>query len=106
MEIKNSMQSLHLSQAAVYHLQQLATLVRRQTGVRHQLSDLRSTINLLRYSCTASDMTIYDIYNQFTNTLDDDQRQYLQGRGLLMQPMAFSIADNLENLGLSGITTR
>ncbi len=91
------MQSLVFSQAGIYYLQQLATFVRQKTGVRHQLSDQRSTISLLRYSCTSPDMEIYDAYNEFTDTLSEDQRKYLQGRGLLMPPMAFTLANNSQH---------
>jgi len=88
------MQSLVLSQVGIYHLQQLSTLVRKKTGVRHQLSDQRSTINLLRYSSTCPDTLIYEAYSEFTDDLDDDQRIYLQGRGLLIPSKAFSLPNN------------
>jgi hypothetical protein len=86
------MNSLLFSQAAIYRLQQLATLVKQKTGVRHQLSDPKSTINLLRYSCTSPDMHIYDAYRHFSSELEDDQREYLQGVGLLMPAKIFSMA--------------
>ncbi len=92
------MQSLVLSQSGIYHLQQLSTLVRKKTGVRHQLSDQRSIINLLRYSSTCPDALVYDSYSEFTDHLDDDQRIYLQGRGLLIPPKAFSLPNNVEKL--------
>jgi hypothetical protein len=84
------MKPLVFSQAGVYRLQQLATLVRQKTGVRHQLSDIKSTINLLRFSCTSPDLDVYERYGQFAEELGDEQREYLQGRGLLMPAKAFT----------------
>jgi hypothetical protein len=84
--------SLVLSQAGIYRLQQLATVVRQKTGVRHKLSDPKDFINLLRFSCTSPDSNIYDSYNYFTNELDEDQRLSLQDRGLLMPAIIFSQA--------------
>jgi hypothetical protein len=94
---------LVLSQSGIYRLQQLATVVRQKTGVRHKLSDPKDIINLLRFSCTSPDSNIYDTYNYFTNELDQDQRLYLQSRGLLMPAINFSQASfsqisNVENL--------
>jgi hypothetical protein len=80
------MKSLVFSQAGVYRLQQLSTLVRQKTGVRHHLSDMKSTITLLRFSCTSPDSMIYDAFSYFSDELDDEQREYLQNRGLLIPP--------------------
>ena len=82
------MKSLIFSQAGVYRLQQLSTLVRQKTGVRHHLSDLKSTINLLRFSCTSPDPVVYDAFSCFSNELSDEHREYLQNRGLLIPPKA------------------
>lgn len=84
------MKSLVFSQTGVYRLQLLSTLVKQKTGVRHHLSDPKSTINLLRYSSTSPDTAIYDAYTNFTHSLESDQRDYLQSRGLLMPSTLFS----------------
>jgi hypothetical protein len=89
---------LVLSQSGIYRLQQLATVVRQKTGVRHKLSDPKDIINLLRFSCTSPDSNIYDSYNYFTNELDEDQRLYLQSRGLLMPAIIFSQISNAQSL--------
>ncbi len=78
------MHDLVFSQAGIYHLQQLSSLVKRKTGVRHQLSDPKSVINLLRFSCTSPDVDVYESYSLFAQHLDDENREYLQGRGLLI----------------------
>ena len=78
------MKSLALSQTGIYHLQQLAHLVKQKTGIRHKLSDPKDVINLLRYSSISVDENIYTTYNGFTDNLDQDQRNYLQGRGILL----------------------
>lgn len=90
------MELLHLSQAAVYHLQQLSIKVKQRTGVRHQLSNPRSVINLLRFSCTTPDSAIYEAFATFSEHLSDKQRNYLQERGLLIPPRAFTSADTPE----------
>ncbi len=84
------MKSLMLTQAGIYRLQQLANMVRQKTGVRHKLSDQKSIVNLLRYSCTSTDTTVYRAFGAFTDELDDEQRAQLQSRGLLIPPMVFS----------------
>jgi|GEM_PF-1118094 len=77
------MKSFSLSQTGIYHLQQLANLVKQKTGVRHKLSDHADMINLLRYSSTSSDETICATYTDFTESLEDDQQGYLTARGIL-----------------------
>lgn len=95
------MKSLIFSQAGVYRLQQLSTLVRQKTGVRHHLSDMKSTINLLRFSCTSPDSTVYNAFSYFTDELSDEHREYLQDRGLLIPPKTsvtvLHATDTLEN---------
>lgn len=80
------MKALIFSQAGIYRLQQLSTLVRKKTGVRHHLSDMKSTITLLRFSCTSTDSSIYDAFSLFAEELSDEHREYLQNRGLLIPP--------------------
>lgn len=92
-----SMNPLVFSQAGIYRLQQLSSLVRQKTGVRHQLSDQKSVINLLRFSGTSPDINVYECYSQFTEQLSDDHREYLQGRGLLIPPKVFTTANSDEN---------
>ncbi len=86
------MQELLFTQASIYHLQQLASMVKQKTGVRHRLSDPKSVINLLRYSCTAADHTVNSEYNEFIATLRDEQRDYLQSRGLLIPYIMQNVA--------------
>lgn len=88
------MKSLVLTQTGIFRLQQLANMVRQRTGVRHKLSDQKSIVNLLRYSCTSTDTTIYRAFGTFTDELDDEQRAYLQSRGLLIPPMVFAKPNN------------
>lgn len=80
------MKSLIFSQAGVYRLQQLSTLVRQKTGVRHHLSEIKSIISLLRFSCTSPDAMVYDALCYFSDELSDEHREYLQNRGLLIPP--------------------
>ena len=89
-----------MSQTATYYLQQLAALVKRKTKIRHKLSDKKSIINLLRYSCTSADMRIYDAYSDFIYQLDDDQLEHLESHGLLMPVMNFTQTNNCENFKL------
>lgn len=88
------MQSMVLSQAAVYQLQQLSKAVRDKTGVRHRLSDPKSVISLLRYSSTSPDANIFLYFGRFTNELEDEQRQYLQGRGLILPSVIYDKLDS------------
>ena len=81
------MASLTLSQTGIYHLQQLSQLVKQKTGVRHRLSEQKDIIYLLRYSSISIDQAVYDLYNQFTDSLEEDQRIYLQSRGILLPKM-------------------
>jgi hypothetical protein len=83
------MQSLVLSQAAVYQLQQLSKAVRDKTGVRHRLSDPKSVVTLLRYSSTSPDANIFLYFGRFTNELEDEQREYLQSRGLILPSVIY-----------------
>lgn len=78
------MEQLLFSQAALYQLQQLVQPVRAKTGVRHRLADQKDLFSLLRYSCTSPDSVISDYYAQFIAELDEQQKAYLQGRGLLL----------------------
>lgn len=89
------MQSLILSQSAVYQLQQLSKAVRDKTGVRHRLSDPKSVISLLRYSSTSPDANIFLYFGRFTNELEDDQRNYLQSRGLILPTVLYDKMDDM-----------
>ncbi len=78
------MNQLLFSQAALYQLQQLVKAVRAKTGVRHRLSQQKDVFSLLRYSCTSPDTNIADHYSMFINELDENQKDYLQSKGLLL----------------------
>lgn len=78
------MQQLVFTERAIFRLRQLSQTVLKKTGVRHRLSDQRSVLELLRFSCTTSDGEVFESFCGFTNELDEDQRTYLQGRGLLL----------------------
>jgi hypothetical protein len=78
------MDNLLFSQNALYQLQQLVKPVRDKTGVRHRLSDQKDLFSLLRYSCTSPDSVISEYYSMFIDELNDEQKAYLQGRGLLL----------------------
>ncbi|MBX2809122.1 MAG: hypothetical protein KTR20_10875 [Cellvibrionaceae bacterium] len=69
---------------AVYKLRLLSQAVLKKTGVRHRLSQQRSVMELLRYSSTTPDGVIFDHFCEFTQELDEQQRKYLEGRGLLL----------------------
>ena len=88
------MQSMVLSQMAVYQLQQLSKAVREKTGVRHRLSDPKSVISLLRYSSTSPDANIFIYFGRFTDELEDEQREYLQSRGLLLPAVIYNKMDS------------
>ena len=77
------MNQLLFSQSALYKLQQLVKAVRAKTGVRHRLSVQKDIFALLRYSCTSSDASIANYYALFVHELDEDQKNFLQNRGLL-----------------------
>ncbi len=83
------MKSLVFSQTAVYQLQQLSKAVRDKTGVRHRLSDQKSIFSLLRYSSTSPDANIFKHFGRFTNELEQEQREYLQGRGLMLPEVIY-----------------
>jgi len=78
------MNQLLFSQGALYQLQQLVKSVREKTGVRHRLSNPKDIFSLLRYSCTSSDTGISHYYDLFISELDEDQKDYLQDKGLLL----------------------
>ncbi|MBX2809921.1 MAG: hypothetical protein KTR20_14960 [Cellvibrionaceae bacterium] len=72
------------SERGIYKLRLLSQAVLKKTGVRHRLSEPRSVMELLRYSSTTPDGAIFDHFCEFTQELDDKQRKYLAGRGLLL----------------------
>jgi hypothetical protein len=90
------MDTLLFSQGALYQLQQLVKPVRDKTGVRHRLSDKKDLFTLLRYSCTSPDPLIADYYSLFIAELDEPQKAYLQGRGLLLSRPAKVSAPGFE----------
>lgn len=87
------MQPMVLSQPAIYQLQQLSKAVRDRTGVRHRLSDPKAVISLLRYSSTSPDKEVFLCFGRFTNELDEEQRDYLQGRGLMLPSVLYGKID-------------
>lgn len=84
------MNQLLFSQGALYQLQQLVKSVREKTGVRHRLSKPKDVFSLLRYSCTSSDSDVSHYYDLFINELDEDQKDYLQDKGLLLSRIGLS----------------
>lgn len=89
------MKSLKLSQTGIYRLQQLAHHVKEKTGVRHKLSNPNEVINLLRYSSTCIDAPIYACYNEFIDAIDEEQRTYLQKRGILLPQITIGQQDKI-----------
>ena len=83
------MQFLIFSQAAIYQLRQLSKVVRDKTGVRHRLSDSKSIMSLLRFSATSPDPNIFMYFGLFTKELKEDQRKYLQSRGLILPSVLY-----------------
>lgn len=77
------MKALNLSPASLFHLQQLATMVKQKTGIRYAMSDPTDTLHLLRYCCRCGDAQISEIYYQFSGELEQEQRDHLTGYGLL-----------------------
>ena len=88
------MKLLGFSQTGIYYLQHLANLVKERTGVRHKLSNQSDVINLLRYSSTCTDTSIYSSYHEFTDTLNEDKRIYLQSRGILLPQSLIPLQGN------------
>jgi hypothetical protein len=77
------MKSLNFSPASLFHLQQLANMVKQKTGVRHAMSDPTDALHLLRYCCRCEDAQISETYYQFSGELEQGQRDYLKSYGLL-----------------------
>jgi len=84
------MKALHFSPASLFHLQQLATMVKQKTGVRHAMSDPTNVLHLLRYCCRCDDTKIGGIYYQFTDELEQEQRDYLTSYGLLTSASSYN----------------
>jgi hypothetical protein len=77
------MKALNFSPASLFHFQQLATMVKQKTGIRHSMSDPTDALHLLRYCCRCEDAKISEAYYQFSGELEQQQRDYLTSYGLL-----------------------
>ena len=77
------MKALNFSPASLFYLQQLATMVKQKTGIRHSMSDPTDALHLLRYCCRCEDAQISEVYYQFSEELEQAQRDYLTSYGLL-----------------------
>lgn len=74
------------SQAAIFRLQQLASAVHKQTGVRHKLSEPNNLMALLRYSSSAPTGGIALQYQAFVRILTLAERDALVVRGIPLAP--------------------
>ncbi len=74
------------SQAAIFRLQQLASSVHKQTGVRHKLSEPNNLMALLRYSSSAPTGGIALQYQAFIRILTLSERSALVERGIPLAP--------------------
>jgi len=84
------MKALNFSPASLFHLQQLATMVKQKTGIRHSMSDPTDALHLLRYCCRCEDAQISEVYYLFSRELEQEQRDYLTSYGLLTSDSLFT----------------
>lgn len=83
------------SQAAIYRLQQLASAVHRQSGMRYRLSKPDNLMALLRYANESGHPEVALYYRAFFGLLSRPERASLQQHGIeLRQPDAqpFSVS--------------
>lgn len=80
------MDTLIFSQAAIFHLQQLANHMHRHTGVRHKLSTTQGIINLLIEGAESPAPDIKRCYAAFALELNQRQLDALAHQGISINP--------------------
>lgn len=72
------------SQAAIYRLQQLASLVYRHTGKRFRLSSFDSQLQLLRTATASAHPEVQDCCSHLAGELHPHQLALLNSSGILL----------------------
>ena len=80
------MDTLIFSQAAVFHLQQLANHLHYHTGMRHKLSTTQGIINLLIAGASSHAPDVKRCYTAFAMELNERQLNALAGQGIHIDP--------------------
>jgi hypothetical protein len=80
------MHQLIFSQAAVFHLQQLANQVCHHTGVRYKLSETAGVLSLLNEGAYSSLDDIRTSYEAFVMELNKRQIDALLAQGATVRP--------------------
>lgn len=80
------MDTLIFSQAAIFHLQQLANHIHRHTGIRHRLSTTQGIINLLSEGASSHAPDVKSCYAAFALELNKRQLDALASQGLFIDP--------------------
>lgn len=80
------MVNLIFSQSAVFHLQQLASQVYRNTGTRYKLSTTAGIVTLLNESVYSSKPDIQSHYDAFVMELNKRQIDALLDEGVHVRP--------------------
>lgn len=80
------MVNLIFSQSAIFHLQQLASLVYRHTGMRYKLSTTAGIVTLLNESVYSSRPDIQSHYDAFVMELNKRQIDALFNHGVEVRP--------------------
>jgi hypothetical protein len=81
------MDNLIFSQSAIFHLQQLASQVYRDTGVRHKLSNTQGIVSLLNVSVYSTKRDTQTHYDAFVMELDQRQIDALLAQGVTTQAL-------------------
>ncbi len=74
------------SEAGVFYLQQLASLVFKHSGVRHKLSTREGQISLLHAGQSSAQRDIQNCWRQLIATLQPQQKLALEREGLHFTP--------------------
>lgn len=80
------MDTLIFSQSAIFRLQQLASQVYRDTGVRHKLSSTQGIVSLLNESVYSTKPGVQAHYDTFVMELNKRQIDALLAQGVNVRP--------------------
>lgn len=80
------MDTLIFSQSAIFRLQQLASQVYRDTGVRHKLSNTQGIVSLLNESVYSAKPGVQTHYDAFVMELNKRQIDALLAQGVNVRP--------------------
>lgn len=89
------MDKLIFSQAAIFHLQQLANHLHRQTGIRYKLSTTEGILSLLSAGGNAHMPHIRKCYDAFVMELNKRQLDALAAQGIRLRTPAADAAQKL-----------